>query len=393
MKKIIPLLLALFLLCGCVSTGDSAKPSETLQQTRPTSPPATTAPTDPTDAPTTPPTTPPDPAQELLLSMTTEEKVGQLFLVQCPDQGAVATIQTYQFGGFILFARDFENETPASVKAAIESYQSASKIPMLMAVDEEGGTVTRISRFKAFRASRFQSPRALYAQGGLDRIVENEMEKCQLLASLGLNVNVGPVCDVTTDRSAFMYARSLGQSPQITGEFVNRVIGVMHENQIGGILKHFPGYGNNTDTHVGIAIDDRTLAELESSDLVPFMSGIQAGCDAIMISHVYINAIDADIPATLSPAVHAYLRQTMGFDGVIVTDDLSMGAITDKYGTGEDAVLAVLAGNDLLCITTHSTQRYQAVLSAVTEGRISQEVLDRAVLRILRWKMNMGLIQ
>ena len=170
------------------------------------------------------------------------------------------------------------------------------------------------------------------------------------------------------------------------------MLDTMKQNSIGGVLKHFPGYGNNTDTHVGIAIDDRTLVELEGCDLVPFQMGIDAGCGAIMVSHTFINAIDSTLPATLSPAVNEYLRENMGFDGVVVTDDLVMQAITDLYGAEEAAVMAVLAGNDLLCSTEYKTQ-YNAVLKAVKNGRISEDRINEAVRRILTWKCQMGLLE
>jgi len=157
------------------------------------------------------------------------------------------------------------------------------------------------------------------------------------------------------------------------------------------VLKHFPGYGNNPDTHTQMVRDDRPLEELEKSDLVPFAEGIRTGTDAILISHNIIDALDAQLPASLSPAVHDYLRHTMEFDGVIVTDDLVMQAITDAYGPEEAAVLAVLAGNDLLCSTEYPIQ-YPAVLEAVRSGRISSEQLDSSVMRILRWKQDLGLI-
>ncbi len=327
----------------------------------------------------------------ILQNMTLEEKVGQLFLARCPSKNAVEDIQTHHPGGYILFASDFENQTPDSMKATISSYQAASNIPMLIAVDEEGGSVTRVSMYPAFRAEPFSSPRYLYKKGGLSLIQETEQEKCQLLGSLGINVNAAPVCDITIDPNAFMYKRSLGEGPEITGQFVVSVLQITQENHIGSILKHFPGYGNNTDTHAAVAVDNRSLSQLENNDLIPFSAGIQAGAQAIMISHVYINAIDPNTPATLSPAVHKYLRDTMGFQGVIVTDDLTMKAITDVYGAEESAVLAVLAGNDLLCATDY-TQQYDAVLQAVMDGRIPKSILDSAVLRILRWKMQLGLI-
>ena len=165
----------------------------------------------------------------------------------------------------------------------------------------------------------------------------------------------------------------------------------MNAYQVGSVLKHFPGYGDNADTHTGLAVDSRSLQELESSDLLPFAAGIDAGCGAVLVSHNIVQALDGDSPASLSPAVHQYLRDTMGFDGVVMTDDLVMEAITDRYGTGEAAVLAVQAGNDLLCSTDYAEQ-YNAVLSAVLDGRIDFDALNASVTRILKWKQNLGLL-
>lgn len=341
--------------------------------------------------PTEPKPEPLDPMESYINSMSLEERVGQLFLARCPAKNAISDIQNYHLGGYVLFQRDFEDETPTSVTKTIEAYQSASEIPMLIAVDEEGGKVNRVSKYPAFRATPFLSPREIYAMGGLEALKENEEEKSKLLSSLGINVNLSPVCDITTDPEAFMYPRSLGESPEITGRFVQEMLATMSQNGVGGVLKHFPGYGNNTDTHVAIAIDNRSLAELEGCDLVPFQMGIDAGCGAIMVSHTFINAIDPDLPATLSPRVNAYLRNNMGFDGVVVTDDLVMQAITDLYGDGEAAVLAVLAGNDLLCSTEYKTQ-YNAVLQAVKNGRITEDRINEAVYRILTWKCDLGLM-
>ena len=275
----------------------------------------------------------------------------------------------YHLGGFVLFGEDFEGQTPDSLRQTLSGYQSAARIPMLLAVDEEGGTVTRISRYPAFRSQRFPSPREAFAGGGLTQALSNEEEICQLLQSLGINVNLGPVCDISEDPNAFMYQRSLGQDAAATGDFVAGTVKLMNAYQIGSVLKHFPGYGNNADTHTGLAVDGRSLQALESSDLLPFAAGIEAGCGAVLVSHNIVQALDRDSPASLSPAVHRYLRDTMGFDGVVMTDDLVMEAITDRYGTGEAAVLAVQAGNDLLCSTDYAEQ-YSAVLSAVLDGRI-----------------------
>lgn len=349
--------------------------------------PETAAPTDPT----VPETQPPSQLDILIADMTTEEKVGQLFLARCPDANAIEDISTYHLGGYILFAKDFQNETPESIQQTIAAYQDASPIALLIAVDEEGGTVTRISSNTAFRSERFASPRKLYASGGLDALLEAEKEKCSLLSSLGINVNMAPVCDITTDSSAFMYRRSLGLSPEETGNVISEMVRTMNDGGIGSVLKHFPGYGNNSDTHTAIAVDSRTLEELESYDLFPFRAGIEAGCGAVLVSHTIVEALDSELPASLSQQAHQYLREKMGFDGVIITDDLVMQAVTDAYGAGEAAVLAVLAGNDLLCSTEYAVQ-YEAVLAAVNDGRISADLLDSAVRRVLQWKMNLNII-
>ena len=331
-----------------------------------------------------------DPLEVLMDSLTLEQKVGQIFLARCPETGAAEAVRQYHLGGFVLFDRDFEGETPSSMAQKIAGYQSVSDIPLLIAVDEEGGTVNRVSSHKAFRAYPFPSPRALYTKGGLELIHNTEAEKAQLLSGLGINVNLAPVCDITTNPSAFMYRRSLGQSPAVTGEFVADSIQTMGRFGVAAVMKHFPGYGNNADTHTGIARDSRSLETLETEDMQPFFAGISAGGGAILVSHTIVEAIDPEYPASLSQPMNYYLRLAMNFGGVIITDDLSMDAIAAQYGTEEAAVLAVLAGNDLLCSTEFETQ-YSAVLKACRSGRIPEAVLNEAVERVLRWKAQMGL--
>lgn len=379
MRHILLLLILSLLLTGC----SASVPEPAVEPTLPAIP--------QTVNPTTIPTEPPDPMQMLLSSMTPEEKVGQLFLARCPSDNALQDISDYHLGGYILFGQDFDNETPDSFRQKIVDYQAAAPIPLLIAVDEEGGTVCRVSSHRAFRSNRFPSPRESYAAGGMEQVLAMETEKAALVQDLGINIIMGPVCDITTGFGAFMHARSLGESPEETGRFVSSTVQIYNSQHIGSVLKHFPGYGNNADTHTGIATDIRTLAELESADLIPFAAGIDAGCDAILVSHTIVSVLDDTMPATLSPAVHDYLRNTMDFDGVIVTDDLVMEAISDTYGAGEAAVLAVLAGNDLLCSTEYPVQ-YKAVLEAVHSGRITIDQLDAAVLRILKWKKELGLI-
>lgn len=395
MKLICFILALMLILAGCNPspslqpdpTLPSKQAEETIQQTLPketTQPPETTQSTD--AAPIQK-----DPLEELLDSMTIEERVGQLFLVAAPGKDTLSALETYPLGGLVLFWSDFADQTPDSMVTLLTGYQNASNVPLFLAVDEEGGTVCRVSSHSAFRHSRFPSPRHLFRDGGMGLLLETEEEKCKLLRSLHININLAPVCDITTDPNAFMYSRSLGLSPHETGLCIANMVQLMQDNHIGSVLKHFPGYGNNTDTHVAMAVDNRSLDQLESVDFVPFQAGIDAGCGGIMVSHTVVNAMDSTLPASLSPAVHTYLRDKMGYDGVIMTDDLKMDAIADHFGTGEAAVLAVLAGNDLLC-TSDYKESYPAVLDAVIAGRIPEGLLNTAVIRILRWKQTLGLI-
>ena len=329
-------------------------------------------------------------AFDLLAGMSLEEKVGQLFMVRFPKEHAAQTAASYHLGGYILFARDFENKSKEQVISAIQDCQDASQIPMLMGVDEEGGTVTRISRFPQFRQTPFPSPQELYRQGGFDAIRRDTLEKCSLLQELGLNMNFAPVADVSQNADDFMYLRSFGQDADLTAEYVETVTAAMKEVHMGSVLKHFPGYGNNADTHTGIAYDGRTYESFVSSDFLPFQAGIQAGAPVVLVSHNIVSCMDSQYPASLSPEVHKILREELGFSGVIITDDLYMDGVRHFTSDTQAAVQAVLAGNDLLCCTDYEVQ-IPAVLEAVQNGTISIERMNESVLRILLLKLSLGL--
>jgi beta-N-acetylhexosaminidase len=166
----------------------------------------------------------------------------------------------------------------------------------------------------------------------------------------------------------------------------------MNNNKLGSVLKHFPGYGNNSDTHTGIAYDDRSYDTFVTGDFLPFVSGIKAGAGAVMVSHNIVKCMDPVNPASLSPEVHKLLREELSFDGVIMTDDLDMEAVKDFSGDKKAAVTAVLAGNDMICCTDFESQ-IDAVKEAVNDGTISENIVDKAVIRILRWKLKLGIIE
>ena len=386
MRKLLYIFICAALLCGCAAPAAETAPTQTAtEETLMTTVPETTAETVPET------TAPPNPIRELLDHMTLEERVGQLFLARYPQTGALEDLQKYHLGGYILFAVDLEGKTPEDVKGQLEGLQEAADVPLLIAVDEEGGTVTRVSCFPAFREAPFRSPRAYFREGGMEAVLAAEEEKALLLRGLGINVNMGPVADMAWDAGSFIYQRSLGQDALTTGQFVGGTVEVYSRHSLGSVLKHFPGYGGNADTHTVAALDRRSLSTLEAGDLIPFRMGIEAGCGAVMVSHNTVTAFDPELPASLSPQVYRYLRQELGFEGVTVTDDLAMGAIGAHFAPGEAAVQAVLAGSDLLCCSDYAIQ-YEAVLAAVLEGRISIDRLNEAVTRVLGWKQALGLI-
>ena len=326
--------------------------------------------------------------EHLLAGMSLKQKVGQMFIVRCPESGGSQDVEQYQMGGYILFDRDFNGFSRQEVIDHIQSYQQKAKLPLLIGVDEEGGIVNRVSHY--FRAAPFWSPQALYKEGGLSLIASDTEEKADLLHSLGINLNFAPVCDVSTDPDDYIHARSFGQNGRETAKYVETVVSTMQEKHMGSVLKHFPGYGNNKDTHTGIAHDNRPYSTFEKQDFLPFKAGIKAGAGCVLVSHNIVASMDRQAPASLSANVHRILREDLAFDGVIMTDDLYMQAIRQYTGDRDAAVVAVKAGNDMLCCTNYREQ-IPAVIAAVQNGDIAEERIDESVLRILRWKQTLGL--
>ena len=406
MKRFLAALLAaltIFTLTGCGKTENPAEPVTPGQAEEPTTP-------------TEPELTPEEIAEQerlaaekareerlqgLLDSMTLEEKVGQLFFVRCPETNAVEDISTYHLGGYLLFGRDYKDGdswlTWEQFIQKIESYQDAAAIPLFIGSDEEGGTVTRASRNPNLFDAPFLSPQALAReQGETDThnvFAADAWEKNSALLALGINVNLAPVADVSTDPADFIYDRSLGQDAQATADYVSDVVTAMGDCGIGSVLKHFPGYGSNVDTHTGIAVDQRPLEQFESADFLPFSAGMAAGdgTTAVLVSHNIMTAVDESLPASLSPAVHDLLRDELGFDGVVMTDDLAMDAVAAYSTDGAVAVMALQAGNDLIITTDYRTQ-IPKVLEAVENGTLSPDTIDAACRRVLTWKQALGLL-
>ncbi len=330
-----------------------------------------------------------DIAKEKLKSMTLDEKIGQVLLVRYPESDQIEVMNKYHFGGYIFFEKDFKNKDYDEVKNMISSLQESSNIPLLTAVDEEGGKVVRISSNPKLRSSRFLSPSELYNEGGLKRIKEDTIEKSKLLGDLGINLNLAPVVDVSTDPNDYMYYRTLGQNTEVTSEFATTVINASKKGSVSYTLKHFPGYGSNADTHLDASIDERSYEEILDKDIPPFKAGIEAGAEAVLVSHNVVNSIDKTNPASLSKNVHELLRGKLGFTGVIITDDIFMNALSN---IPDISVKAVLAGNDLI-ITTDYEESINSIKDAVSNGIIEEKQIDDMATKILSWKYYKNLLK
>ena len=333
---------------------------------------------------------------ERIAGMTLEEKVGQLFFVRCPETDVAEDVKTYHLGGLLLFGRDYKDAdgnwlSADDFTAKLASYQAAADLPLFIGSDEEGGTVTRASRNPNLFSSPLKSPQELYAAAGMDGLLEETLRYNERLKALGINVNFAPVCDVSTEAGDFIYARSFGKDAQATADYVSRVVPEYEAAGVACVLKHFPGYGNNVDTHTGIAVDERTYESFETADFLPFSAGIAAGAPFVLVSHNIVNCMDDTLPASLSPKVHEILRGTLGFDGLIVTDDLAMDAVRSYAQDGSVAVLALQAGNDMIVTTDYQTQISQ-VIAAVQAGEIDEREIDAHVYRVLYEKQALGLI-
>lgn len=327
-------------------------------------------------------------AYQKLEKMSLDEKIGQILLVRYPDNNQKEIVEKYQFGGYLFFGKDFKDKTKDEVIKMIDESNSASKIPLLTAVDEEGGIVVRVSSNKNLRSERFLSSSELYKNGGFDRIKADTIEKSNLLKSLGINLNLAPVVDVSVDPNDYMYNRSLQEDAETTAKFSSLVIETSKNTGVSYTLKHFPGYGNNIDTHSGSSVDSRTRKEIESNDILPFKSGIKSGAEAILFSHNVVTSMDKDNPISLSKTLHDYVRNDLNFTGVVITDDLDMGALKDIENKN---VQALLAGNDLL-ISTDYVESIEKIKQAVDNKLLDEKTLDEHVLRVLAWKYYKGLL-
>lgn len=389
------ILLIVFTLTGCQTAAVPAPAPEAAPTAAVPSPEST-----PTPALT--PVPEPDPFAEQLAAMTVEEKVGQLLIggfegTEIGDQ-ATRLVQEYQVGGLILYGRNIAGAGQLVTLTNGLKALNGDGIPLFLSIDQEGGGVDRMPP----EVRRTPGAYCVGQTGSVPAAQSYGDVLAAECAAFGLNLDFAPVLDVWSNPgNTVIGQRAFSADARTVAGVGPAAARRMMDQGIIPAVKHFPGHGDTAvDSHVGLPVVDKSPEELEETELIPFRAAIQsAGTDgqvpAVMVAHILLTQLDPERPASLSPAVvTGLLRDELGFAGAVLTDDLTMGAVTQSYGLGEAAVLAVEAGCDILLVC-HGPDSVPAVRTALLEaaasGRITAERLDESVYRILRLKTEYAL--
>lgn len=321
---------------------------------------------------------------DIVKAMTIEDKVGQLLLVL----GSKNLLSNQTMSGCVLFEEDFSDKSRNEVIENIQSYQNNAKYPMIIAVDEEGGSVVRVSKY--LRDNRFRLPQDVYKSGGMDSIISDATEKSEYLKEFGINVNLTPVADVATSEDDYIYKRSFGVDASATSNYVKNVVMAMKDVKMGSVLKHFPGYGS-APSGGKTYHDIRDFSSLKNNDLLPFKAGIEAGANSILVTNNIIDCIDNQNPATLSKNIHNLLRDDLEYNGVIMTDDVT-DLNNNEFGNDSEIVIkAIKAGNDLI-MTSRPQVYFESIVAAINNDELCLNELDLSVLRVIAWKDSLDII-
>ncbi len=352
-----------------------------------------------------------DAVMQKIKTMTLREKVGQLFMIrpdalegrfgpaELEDNSITGTVQVtgemrekyaqYPCGGFALFRK---NILSADQLLTFTGHLHAmGTITPLLGIDEEGGRIARIANHPAnFGVTKFPPMGQIAASGDETRAFEAGLTIGQYLKHYGLDVDFAPVADVNTNpRNPVIGDRAFGDNPETAARMVQAVIRGLHEGGVASCIKHFPGHGDTaTDTHTGYAETQKTWEEISACEMVSFRAGIAAGTDFVMTAHIAApNVTGSDEPSTVSYLLLTEkLRGELGFEGLIITDALSMGAIREKYSSSEACVKCIQAGVDILLMPYDYFEAFDGVVQAVEDGTIPESRIDESVYRILKFK-------
>lgn len=342
----------------------------------------------------------------LIASMTLEEKVGQLFIVAFRkdekgnnlyemNEHMKNQIEKFKIGGVILFSENIDTRTQTS--NLIKSMQSVSKIPLFISVDEEGGRISRLGSNPKMGITKLPSAKEIGEENDPDLAYQLGSKLGSELYSLGFNMNFAPVADVNTNpKNPVIGDRAFGSDPQKVGIMVEQIVKGMQEENVSAVLKHFPGHGDaSKDSHKGAVIIEHGIERLREIEFVPFEKGISADADAIMTAHIILPEIDSDdLPATLSKKIlTGLLRKELNYEGLIITDALEMEAIKKHWPCDKASIMAFKAGADILLMPDSLEKAYNGILDAAINGDITQDSIDKSIYRILKVKYKRGLLK
>ncbi len=339
--------------------------------------------------------------EEMLGTMSLEDKVSQLFFVtpealtgaeravQASDT-TKAAMEACPVGGIILFSPNIESEE--QLRTMTSNLHAYSRYPLFLGIDEEGGSlVARIANSGVIPVPSFPDMQEIGNTSDPEKAYEVGVTIGGYLKDLGFNVDFAPVADVASNPfNPVIGVRSFGSDANLVSQMVAREVQGMQEQGVSATLKHFPGHGDTSeDSHTETAVSNKTMEELNQTEFLPFRAGIEAGADLVMMGHISVPAVTgSSVPASLSEQiVTGCLRGELGYDGVVITDSMSMGAITDYYSSSEAAVLALWAGCDMILMPQDFTAARQAVLDAVANQTLREERIDESLRRIYRKKL------
>ena len=332
-----------------------------------------------------------------IAGMSLEDKVAGLFVVT-PEgitgvstavkagEGTRAALEKYAVGGIVYFTKNMRTEE--QLKSMIENSQLYARYPLFMAVDEEGGSVSRIA--ESGLAERVDSARVIGQTGDTGKAYQAGTTIGSYLSSFGFNLDFAPVADLDNIANSTMAGRAYGSQAEAVSGFVTSMIQGLEEQNISACMKHFPGLGSTTqDTHDGLAVSNRTAEEFRTEEFAVFKAGIDAGVDFIMVGHMAAPSLAGDnTPSSMSSVIITdILRTELGFSGVIITDAMNMSAISQYYESDQAAITALKAGCDMILMPDDFEQAYTGVLQAVRDGVISEERVNDSLRRIYRIKL------
>jgi beta-N-acetylhexosaminidase len=335
-----------------------------------------------------------------LKTLSLEEKIGQMMMVnlsgQAIDSKVAESIDRCFFGSVILFEHNIDSRAQLSmfIKQLQDRSQMRSGVPLIFAVDQEGGLVNRIGRLIDPRRSQY-SPRVIgqafaFKQQSTQRALRTFYRQLAAeMKSWGINMNLAPVLDLSNDPKSAIYPRSYGNNPHVVGAIAFDMAQAMQSHGVVVTGKHFPNLSNSTiDSHIGLPVLQRTVAQLKNHEFKPYYE-LKNALDAVMLGHILVPSIDAKLPASLSHKTTRILRKEIGFDGVIITDDLKMGALSKNF-TPYEIVMNILAADvDMLLVASEKNlhqEIFDLMVKAVKSRRISIKRIDESVSRILQMK-------